>query len=132
MTSRDEEKDTKTTRKPLVWLDEKPQAPPYSQEAKRTTGFLLGLLQEGENIGMPYSKPMPIIGKRCHEIRVYDSGRKVRWRVIYRIDDDAIVIAESFSKKSGRTPKKHIDTAKSRLTYYDAVAKSTESRRKNG
>lgn len=113
----------KPTRKDLVWWRaEKPHTPPFSQEARRLVGYLLGLLQAGENIGMPFSRPMPSIGKRCHELRVYDTGRKVNWRVIYRIDDDAIVIAETFSKKRGRTPKKYIETAKRRLIDYDAVA----------
>ncbi|MGB2897160.1 MAG: type II toxin-antitoxin system RelE/ParE family toxin [Anaerolineales bacterium] len=114
---------TKPTRKDLVWWRaEKPQTPPFSQEARRLVGYLLGLLQAGENIGLPFSRPMPSIGKQCHELRVYDTGRKVNWRVIYRIDDDAIVIAETFSKKRGRTPNKYIDIAKRRLIDYDAVA----------
>jgi hypothetical protein len=32
---------------------------------------------------------MPLIGKRCHELRIVD-GDATR-RLVYRIDDDAIV-----------------------------------------
>jgi phage-related protein len=43
----------------------------------------------------------------------------VSWRIVYRIDSDAIVIAEVFSKKTGKTPKSVIDRCKARLRDYD-------------
>jgi phage-related protein len=49
---------------------------------------------------MPQSRPMPGIGPRCHELRIKHVSAE--WRLIYRIDDDAIVIAEVFAKKSAR------------------------------
>ena len=66
---------------------------------------------------MPHSRPMPSIGRRCHELRIPDD--KLSWRIVYRIDKDAIVIAEVFSKKTGKTPKSVIDTCKTRLREYD-------------
>ena len=66
---------------------------------------------------MPHSRPMPSIGRRCHELRIPDE--KVSWRIVYRIDMDAIVIAEVFSKKTGKTPKSVIETCKARLQEYD-------------
>jgi phage-related protein len=45
---------------------------------------------------------MPSIGSSCHELRIPDAG--VTWRIIYRVDDDAIVIAEVFPKKQQATP----------------------------
>jgi hypothetical protein len=45
---------------------------------------------------MPWSRPMPDIGTRCHELRIEDRGRS--WRIIYRADPTAIVIAEVFEK----------------------------------
>ena len=80
-------------------------------------GFLLRRLQQGENLGMPQSRPMPSIGVRCHELRLTDATAK--WRIIYRIDEDAIVIAEIFRKKTARTPKSVIDVSKDRLRGYD-------------
>ena len=38
---------------------------------------------------------------------------------MYRTDADAIVIAEVFPKKTGKTPKKTIDTCKARFRDYD-------------
>ena len=66
---------------------------------------------------MPHSRPMPTIDKRCHELRITDD--KMSWRIVYRIDADAIVIAEVFSKKTGKTPKSIIETCKARLREYD-------------
>jgi len=39
--------------------------------------------------------------------------------MMYRIDDDAIVLIEVFSKKTGKTPKRIIDLCKKRLKEYD-------------
>ncbi len=66
---------------------------------------------------MPHSRPMPSIGRRCHELRIPDD--KLSWRIVYRIDEDAIVIVEVFSKKTGKTPKRVIETCKARLREYD-------------
>jgi hypothetical protein len=41
---------------------------------------MLRLLQRGDKIAMPHSRPMPPIGKRCHELRIPDD--KVSWRIV--------------------------------------------------
>jgi phage-related protein len=105
--------------KPLVWLEGEIRTPPFSVQSRIEAGILLRRLQQGENIGMPHSRPMPSIGKRCHELRVRDEDQN--WRIIYRIDSDAIVIIEVFAKKTGTTPKKVVDKCKGRLKGYDAV-----------
>lgn len=46
---------------------------------------------------------------------------------MYRVDDDAIVIAEVFSKKTSATPKAVMDAARRRLREYDALAGEVES-----
>ena len=80
--------------------------------------MLLRELQDGELLSMPQSRPMPDIGSRCHELRVND--RSKTWRLIYRIDPDAIVIFEVFEKKSNRTPLQIIKTCQRRLNFYEA------------
>ena len=67
---------------------------------------------------MPHSRPMPSIGKRCHELRVRDSSAS--WRIVYRVDHDAIVLLDVFSKKTGKTPTSVIKTCKRRIVEYDA------------
>lgn len=41
------------------------------------------------------------------------------WRVIYRIDEDAIVIGDVFSKKTQKTPQAVIEACRRRLRLYD-------------
>ena len=80
--------------KPLVWLHGQIKTPPFSAEARVEVGYLLRCLQQGEHLTMPHSRPMPSIGARCHELRVTDRGKI--WRMVHRIDDDAIVVLEIF------------------------------------
>ena len=89
-----------------------------SREARVEAGFLLRQLQDGINLSLPHSRPMPSIGKRCHELRIQDE--KVTWRIIYRIDPDAIIILEVFVKKTNKTPKEVIENCKRRLQLYDS------------
>jgi phage-related protein len=107
----------KTKDKPLVWLHGEVKTPPLSGEARIETGLLLRRLQRGERLEMPQSRPMPSIGKRCQELRINDAN--ATWRVIYRIDTDAVVIAEVFAKKTQKTPKQVIEACKRRLKEYD-------------
>ncbi|MGA8203293.1 MAG: type II toxin-antitoxin system RelE/ParE family toxin [Woeseiaceae bacterium] len=103
--------------KPLVWMRGEIKTPPFSRLARLEAGYMLRLLQRGDKIAMPHSRPMPSIGKRCHELRIPDG--RVSWRIVYRVDADAIVIAEVFSKKTGKTPKAIIEICKQRLREYD-------------
>jgi len=41
------------------------------------------------------------------------------WRVIYRIDEDALVLLEIFSKKDQKTPLPVIKACQKRLKEYD-------------
>jgi phage-related protein len=103
--------------KPLVWLHGEVRSPPFSAEARVEAGVLLRRLQRGESISLPHSRPMSGIGVRCHELRIPDAD--ANWRIVYRADADAIVIAEVFAKTTPQTPKWVIDTCKRRLRLYD-------------
>ncbi len=108
--------------KPLVWLQGEIKSPPFGPAARIEAGFLLRHLQRGEKLGMPQSRPMASsIGRRCHELRIDDD--KVTWRIVYRVDADAVVIAEVFKKKTNQTPQKVIDNCKRRLREYDDASK---------
>ena len=80
-------------------------------------GFLLRRLQRGDKLFLPESRPMRTIGSRCNELRINDVS--ATWRIIYRTDEDAIVIAEIFKKKTSQTPNAIKTTAKRRLKEYD-------------
>lgn len=103
--------------KPLVWLSGEVKTPPLSSGARIEAGFLLRKLQSGESIGLPHSRPMSSIGKACHELRIQDVDST--WRIVYRVDPDAIVIVEVFSKKTQVTPQKTIRICQKTLKRYD-------------
>ena len=103
--------------KSLVWLHGEVRTPPFSRVARVEAGFLLRRLQEGETLALPYSRPMPSIGPRCHELRINDQN--ITWRIVYRVDSDAIVILEVFKKSTAKTPLPVINTCKRRLRMYD-------------
>ena len=60
---------------------------------------------------------MPIIGTRCYELRVVDEA--VTWRIVYRVEPDAIVIGEVFAKKTTATPQWVIEVCRRRFREYD-------------
>lgn len=66
---------------------------------------------------MPHSRPMSAIGTRCHELRIIDED--VTWRVVYRVDPDAVVILEVFAKKTAKTPRDVIASCRRRIREYD-------------
>jgi phage-related protein len=109
-------------RKPLAWLSGEIKTPPFSGEARFEAGTLLRLLQEGDSLGLPHSRPMPVIGARCNELRIRDENRS--WRIVYRTDSDAIIIAGVFQKTTRETAKHDIDDCKRRLALYDQAGRS--------
>jgi phage-related protein len=106
--------------KPLVWLSGEVHTPPFSREARIEAGYFLRLLQKGENLSMPHSRPMPGIGKGCHELRIND--RQKTWRIVYRTDYDAVIIGGVFEKKTEQMPHHMIETSKKRFKEYDIIS----------
>lgn len=105
--------------KPLAWLHGEIRTPPFSAEARVEAGVLLRRLQRGDNIPLPHSRPMPGIGKACHELRIRDANKI--WRIVYHVDTEVIVILEVFAKMTQQTPKSVIDTCKARLKVYASI-----------
>lgn len=116
--------------KPLSWLHGEVKTPPLSKAARIEIGFLLRRLQQGEKLTMPHSRPMPSIAARCHELRVNDEGRT--WRLMYRIDADAIVILAVFAKKTEQTPDGIIRACRTRLRDYDDASRKAKAPRSKG
>jgi phage-related protein len=108
----------KRKEKPLVSLHGEIKTPPLSNAARIEAGYLLCKLQMGELLSLPHSRPMPSIGSRCHELRIDDQNKT--WRIVHRIDNDAIVILEVFEKRTQKTPRAVIDNCKRRIRLYDA------------
>ena len=103
--------------KPLRWLHGEVRTPPFGAAARVHAGFLLRRLQMGERLGMPHSRPMPSIGPRCHELRIRD--RSMQWRIVYRVDVDAVLILAVFQKTTPHTPPQVIGHCKRRMQHHD-------------
>ncbi|HEV2150314.1 MAG TPA: type II toxin-antitoxin system RelE/ParE family toxin [Longimicrobiaceae bacterium] len=109
------------TDKPLIWLHGEVKSPPFSAAARIEAGVLLRRLQRGEVLSLPHSRPMPGIGPRCHELRIVDENRT--WRIVYRADADAIILADVFQKTTRQTPKHVIEICRRRLRQYDDLTR---------
>lgn len=108
------------TRKPIRWLTASTvRTPPFGKDAREAIGTLLRRIQEGGQISGPTSKPMPVIGKHVHELRVDDHEEDAHWRVIYRIDKDAIIVVSWYDKNTQKMPLRERDLAQKRLREYD-------------
>ncbi|MDP1569614.1 MAG: hypothetical protein Q8L86_06395 [Vicinamibacterales bacterium] len=79
------------------------KSPPLSPEARIEAGFLLRRLQQGATLALPQSRPIPDIGKQCHDLRIND--RDQSWRIVHHVADDAAVVPDVFSQKTQTTPK---------------------------
>lgn len=111
----------KVEERPLIILHGDIKTPPLSPAARVEAGMLIRRIQRGQQLSMPVSRPMPSIGVRCAELRITDEN--VIWRIVYRVDPDAVVVAEVFSKKTQATPKEVIDVCKKRFRAYDNLTK---------
>ncbi|WP_425514529.1 type II toxin-antitoxin system RelE/ParE family toxin [Georgfuchsia toluolica] len=103
----------------MLWLHGQVKTPPFSAVARIEAGMLLRRLQEGGNISLPHSRPMPSIGRGC-PLGIPDENRT--WRVEYYVDALAVVILEVFAKTTSQTPQTVIDVCKSRLKCYKSLA----------
>jgi phage-related protein len=75
---------------------------------------LLALLAEGENLGMPVSRPMSIVEHGVHELRIKDHTGQ--YRVFYFTKEaSAVLVFHLFKKKTQETPAQEIETGKKRL-----------------
>lgn len=89
---------------PLVWLHGDIKTLPFSAAARVEAGVL---------------RPLPSLGPRCAQLRVPDAD--ATWRIRHRLDPDAVVILEVFSKKTTQTPQAVLETCRPRLRQYDAL-----------
>ena len=62
-----------TPAKPVVFLSGEIKTPPFGTSARQDAGNALRRLQEGDSLSLPLSRPMPSIGRRCHELRIAET-----------------------------------------------------------
>lgn len=114
------------SRKPLAWLHGEVKTPPFTPEGRQEAGMLLRKLQEGERLSMPQAEPLPDVGPRCGALRIRDADHN--WRIMYRIDSDAVLVLEVYAKKTGKIPKVVIDKCKGRLKEYDKAVNAAKKK----
>jgi len=62
--------------------------------------------------------------RSSHELRIRDAGQI--WRIFYRLDGDAVVIAGLAKKKTQKTPKSLLESCRRRLAQFDRDVKESE------
>lgn len=125
-----EENEGNSQRKPLVWLDGEVKTPPFTAKGRQEAGILLRMLQEGQPMGMPQAELLPDVGLRCGALRIRDAEHN--WRIMYRIDTDAILVLEVYAKKTRKIPDEVIKRCQNRFKKYDLAvkaAKKTQSKK---
>ena len=105
--------------RPLIWLHGEVRTPPFSPAGRLEAGYLLRQLQHGAPLRLPHLRPMPATGPRCHELRIHDEN--ISWRIVVRVDPDAIVILDVFRKHSRTTPHHVIERCRRRLRAYETA-----------
>ena len=104
--------------KPLYVLHGTIRTPPMSGPTRVEVGYNLRRLQHGETLAMPLSRPLPSVGPNCHELRIGDIDIGVEWRVVYCIDEVAILVLEVFKKETRETPERIKKACRERLQRY--------------
>ena len=107
----------RTKQKEVAWLGCEIKTPPFSEKARIAAGELLGDLQEGRMPVFPHARPLPDVGKGCLELRVRDGD--LFWRVLCRVDDDAVIVGGVFPKKTAKLPRQEKESFLRRLAAWD-------------
>lgn len=75
---------------------------------------LLAQLGDGVRLGMPVSRPMPVVFHGVHELRIKD--RSGQYRIFYYLKSESMILVfHFFKKKSQKTSSKEIETGRIRL-----------------
>jgi phage-related protein len=81
---------------------------------RKEVGSLLMLIQSGRTVTAPQSKPIKVIHKNAHELRIID--KRGAYRVIYVLNvKDKIFIPHAFTKKTQKTSQNDINVSIKRI-----------------
>jgi phage-related protein len=89
----------------------------FPVESRRALGQLIFELQQGVQLAMPRSRPMPAIALGAHELRVRDQAGVYR-AFYYLKSAKGILILHAVAKKTQKTRQQDIDLAKKRLREF--------------
>lgn len=93
-----------------------------SKSDKKSIGEDIKTVQFGWPIGMPL---VDHLGKGLWEVRIKLRLRRIA-RVLFFMDDNAMILVHGFIKKTQRTPKQELELALSRKQIYEKLAKQRE------
>lgn len=86
----------------------------WPDEIREDLADAVARLENGHTLSMPLSRPMPIIGRGVHELRLKD--RSGTYRVIYLLAGASkIWLLHAFKKTTQTTSAQDISIAKDRL-----------------
>ena len=86
----------------------------FPREVRLKLGSALLALQRGFSLGLPVSRPMPIVAPGVEELRL--RGESGQYRVFcYRKARAGILVPRAFQKKTPETPRSEIALARRRL-----------------
>lgn len=92
----------------------KPILREFPEDVCREVGKAIFDLQRGGLLTMPLSRPMPVVGRGAHELRVKD--RSGAYRVFYMLGaNDGVYVFHAFKKTTTATPAREIELGKKRL-----------------
>jgi phage-related protein len=77
---------------------------------------------------MPQAERLPDVGARCGALRIRDAEHN--WRIMYRIDVDALLILDVYPKKTRKIPDEVIERCRQRIRQYDEAVKATKKQSK--
>ena len=86
----------------------------FPKEVRTRLGRGLFLLQMGEQIGMPNSRPMPAVAAGVSELRVKVEDGAFR-AFYYMASSQGVLVFHAFVKKTQRTPPLELELARKRL-----------------
>jgi len=86
----------------------------FPREIRDRLGKALYLLQVGEQLGMPLSRPMPSVAPGVAELRLH--GADGQFRTFYfTATEQGILVIHAFPKKTRQTPPLEIKLGRKRL-----------------
>ena len=97
--------------------------------ARREAGFLLGLLQGGDVLGMPQARPLFDVAPRLYELRIRETGKQ--WRIFYRVDADRVLLIHQINKTTPTLTEQDKNLVNRRLATYDAARAIAQNKEKN-
>lgn len=71
-------------------------------------------MQKGISLGLPLSRPMPVVASGAHELRIQSAAAIVRVFYFVKVAD-TIVVFHGFQKKTQKTPAHEIAIGQQRL-----------------